>query len=307
MHRPILCAVDQSAEALAAARLAGALARRLNAPLVLAHAIHVLPPNDGWMLLGAVPQDAHHDTQERERRRGEALLERVIDQLHLPDETEALLLVGHAGKGVLEAATSVAAAAVVVGARGHGRIRRAVLGSVSARVAASASCPVVIVPHDMDSDVPLVDGPVVCGVDGSAPAEQCATVAAAAAQRLGRELILVHVLPSALVRDEVARSEGWAILAAIARRIEKPGRLVLEPETATITTTLSEVARREGAACLMVGSRGRGALRSALLGSVSAGAAVHSPCPVVVIPRLSHPRIEQKAAGGMSQSMHRQG
>ncbi len=38
------------------------------------------------------------------------------------------------------------------------------------------------------------------------------------------------------------------------------------------------------AALLVVGSRGRGSVRSALLGSVSKRAANHSPCPVVIVP-----------------------
>ncbi len=39
-----------------------------------------------------------------------------------------------------------------------------------------------------------------------------------------------------------------------------------------------------GAACLVVGRRGRGAVRSALIGSVSLRCVLHAPCPVVVIP-----------------------
>jgi nucleotide-binding universal stress UspA family protein len=295
-----VCGLDESAEALAAARLAAALARCVDAPLMLVHAIPAIADNDGWVVLGPLPQDALYDSQERARRGGDALLERVIGRLHLADETQTLLPVGAAEPALLGAAAAAGAAALVVGARGHGRVHRAVLGSVSGRVAASAPCPVVIVPHDMAAnDIPLADGPILCGVDDSAHAEQGAVAAAIAAERLGRELVLVHVLPPGLAAvrvggdgaevapttlEEVARRDGWALLAAIAGRIGVPARLVAEPCTGTIASTLSELARREGAACVMLGSRGRGPLRSALLGSVSAGAAVQSPCPVVVVP-----------------------
>lgn len=42
------------------------------------------------------------------------------------------------------------------------------------------------------------------------------------------------------------------------------------------------------AALLVVGSRGRGGVRSALLGSVSQRCATHSPCPVVIVPDRAH-------------------
>ncbi len=299
MRRPIMCGLDESAEALAAARVAAALARCVDAPLVLVHAIPAVYTSDGWMVLGAFPPDALVDGQERERRNGDVLVRRVIGRLHLDDETQTLLPVGDAATALLGAAAATGAAAVVVGARGHGRVHRAVLGSVSGRLAASAPCPVVVVPHDMASDVTLGDGPILCGVDDSPHAEQGATAAAAAAERLGRELVLVHVLPSGLAAvatggagaavasralEEVARRDAWAVLTATAGRIGVPAQLMAERATGTIASTLSELARREDATCLVIGSRGRGPLRSALLGSVSAGAAMQSPCPVVVVP-----------------------
>jgi nucleotide-binding universal stress UspA family protein len=313
MPRPIICGLDDSAEALAAARLAAMLARCVDAPLVLVHAIPAVYANDGWMVLGAFPDGALYDGQERERRKGDALLQGVIGRLHLGDEMQILLPVGDAATALLAAAAAARARALIVGARGHGRVHRAVLGSVSGRVTASAPCPVVVVPHDMANDLPLMDGPILCGVDGSAHAERGAAAAAAAAERLGRELVLVHVLPSALAAvpvggagaavestalEEAARKDAWALLAATAGRVRVPARLITERATGTIASTLSELARREGATCLTIGSRGRGPVRSALLGSVSASAAVQSPCPVVVVPpeATRAPSAEPRAA-----------
>uniref|UniRef100_UPI0034DDF51A universal stress protein n=1 Tax=Geodermatophilus amargosae TaxID=1296565 RepID=UPI0034DDF51A len=45
----------------------------------------------------------------------------------------------------------------------------------------------------------------------------------------------------------------------------------------------SLVVRAEGARLLVVGSRGRGAVASALLGSVALHVSAHAPCPVVVV------------------------
>lgn len=49
--------------------------------------------------------------------------------------------------------------------------------------------------------------------------------------------------------------------------------------------TLIDVA--EGAALLVVGSRGLGGFRGLLLGSVSHQVAVHAACPTVIVPRAS--------------------
>jgi nucleotide-binding universal stress UspA family protein len=45
----------------------------------------------------------------------------------------------------------------------------------------------------------------------------------------------------------------------------------------------------EGADELVVGHRGRGAVASALLGSVGLGCLLHAPCPVRIVPRSSSP------------------
>jgi nucleotide-binding universal stress UspA family protein len=47
---------------------------------------------------------------------------------------------------------------------------------------------------------------------------------------------------------------------------------------------LLTLAREEDAALIVVGSRGLGAVRSALLGSFSRSVLADAPCPVVVVP-----------------------
>jgi nucleotide-binding universal stress UspA family protein len=47
---------------------------------------------------------------------------------------------------------------------------------------------------------------------------------------------------------------------------------------------LRERANREHVRLLVVGSRGRGPIRQAFLGSVSAALAASAPCPVLVVP-----------------------
>jgi nucleotide-binding universal stress UspA family protein len=312
MRRPILCGVDESAEARRAAAVAAVLAERLGAPLVLLHAVPATYATGDVALLGPVAQDAVHRTHDLGRRHGNALLERMLDELRPAVHTDTILPVGNAATQLLEASRAMGAAAVVVGARGRGRVRRALLGSVSGRVAAHAPCPVVVAPHEVDMGASLFDGPMVCGVDGSAHAEDGARVAAAAAARLGCELVLVHILPPAVTAlprgpdvpnarvEQEARRAGWALLTAVARQIAMPARLMAEPVEGSVTSTLGALARRENAACVVIGSRGRGPLRSAVLGSVSATAAIEAPCPVVVVPPAARRAVERVASADTS-------
>lgn len=281
MRNRILCAVDESPESSAAVGFATSLARAISAPLVLVHVIPAVQPNEGWIVLGPMAQGDVHELQARARDHADELLERLSGAR---EDTQTMLLVGDPSAAVLDQVAIEPASAIVVGARGHGRFGRAVLGSVSGRLAAQAPCPVIVVPHGGDEPAAREEGPIVCAIDGSGHAEAGAIVAAAAARLLGRDLILVHVLQAGLVLDEVAEREGWAFLTTAAERIDVPTRLIAEPQTATVTSTLAAIVARERAACLVVGSRGRGPVRSAVLGSVSTGVITEACCPVVVVP-----------------------
>lgn len=64
-------------------------------------------------------------------------------------ETE--VVAGSAGPALCELAASLPASVMVMGTRGHGGLRRAVLGSVSDHVVRHAPCPVVITGPRADS------------------------------------------------------------------------------------------------------------------------------------------------------------
>ena len=61
---------------------------------------------------------------------------------------ETQVLLGAAGPALCDLATSVSAHALVIGSRGRGGIKRALLGSVSDHVVRHAPCPVVITTPD---------------------------------------------------------------------------------------------------------------------------------------------------------------
>ena len=71
------------------------------------------------------------------------LLEEARTTLGVPD-AEVVVLEGNPGDAVCAYAGEIGAKAIVMGSRGRGGVRRALLGSVSDHVVRNAPCPVVI-------------------------------------------------------------------------------------------------------------------------------------------------------------------
>jgi nucleotide-binding universal stress UspA family protein len=185
---------------------------------------------------------------------------------------------------------SAKASMVVIGARGHGGFAELVVGSTAIALTARAHCPVVVV-----RGKETAGGPVVVGVDGSPASEAALAFAYDMASRRGAELVAVHVwsdvisvwggsvpIPD-LDWDEVATDERIVLSERLAGWRERyPDTTVRQVvhENRPAQRLLHEAA---GAQLLVVGSLGRGALASALLGSVSHALLHHAPCPVAVV------------------------
>lgn len=199
---------------------------------------------------------------------------------------------------------------LVVGSRGRGAVRSALLGSVALHCVTHAPCPVEVVHQN-----PVDDGSrprVLVGVDGSDTSRATLVAAVTEAVRMGADVDAVAsfvsadyrtdlhttVIPSVedvrsaleartdlLVRDVLAerREHGDAVPAVRIEVAEGPATEVL-------------LRRARPADLLVVGSRGRGAFRGLLLGSVALHCAMHAPCPVLVV----HPQQSRRAAGERS-------
>lgn len=145
--------------------------------------------------------------------------------------------------------------------------------------------------------------PVVVGVDGSEASLEAADWAADEARFRRTRLRVVHVNfwnDTALAIpgfEEEARQQAGVLEDALARirathpDVEVEGR-ALEPPTVPAL-----VAESAEAALLVVGSRGRGAVRGLLLGSVSHECVQHAHCSVLVV-RGDRPGAPSGGAGG---------
>ncbi|MER5268540.1 universal stress protein [Actinosynnema sp. NPDC002837] len=203
---------------------------------------------------------------------------------------------GHPAAVLAEAGRE--AALLVVGSSGATGLARVFAGSVTADLAHHFAGPLVVVRDGGDG---TDDGRVVVGVDGSEPSDRAIDFAVDHVSRHGGTLVGVHAttgLPVDAMTPGGAWGQGLGLgldveqLRAsadtlIARSFEAP--LARHPEVrAERVVSLARPAQvlaqeAEGAALLVVGSHGHGAVRRALLGSVSHAMLHHAPCPLAVV------------------------
>jgi nucleotide-binding universal stress UspA family protein len=173
------------------------------------------------------------------------------------------------------------AEAVVAGARGAGA-SGGVLGSVSDALVHQCACPVLVV-YAGTPEAALRSGPVVIGYDGSADADRA--VDAAAALLPSRLAVVVHAGPGgsegvAELGAGRARNAGMSAMAD-ARVVGPIGG------SSGVGAALVAAAADAGAAVVVVGSRGRSAVKELLLGSVAMAVLHAARGPVLVVPSRS--------------------
>ncbi|WP_169979992.1 universal stress protein [Microbispora sp. H10836] len=177
---------------------------------------------------------------------------------------------------------------IVLGSRGLGGFAGIVVGSVSTHVAGHAPCPVVVVRPGWSGG----RGEIVVGVDDSPECEPALAYAFEQAKAHGGALRAVHAwqLPAHPLAPEITYD---------VEEVREAHRHVTREKLADPRGRCPEVPVREeivyghpvdalvqasrGAGLLVVGSHGRGALGSAMLGSVSRGVLHHAECPVAVV------------------------
>ena len=149
------------------------------------------------------------------------------------------------------------------------------MGNVSDSVVRHAHCPVMGVRAE------AVEFPtkILVATDRSKEAQLAATTAADLAKSTNSELHIVHV-GFERYRDE-AQEELEEEVDMIRESGAKDIQAHLEfgrPDTAIIA-----LAEELGAGLIVMGSRGVGGVRRALLGSISDSVVRHAPCPVMVV------------------------
>jgi nucleotide-binding universal stress UspA family protein len=291
----ILLATDGSEEAELAARTAADLAEKTDSELHVVHVFGIAPVGPPVYPNATDLQSEEYEAEAEERQRiseqrAREVLDAEVEKLRSAGGmvAQAHLIEGRVAPEVVALAEETGAGLIVMGSRGRGGIRRALMGSVSDSVVRHAHCPTLVVREE-----PLTfPTKVLLATDGSEEAKLAATAAAELAGGTGSELHVVTVgpfVPTVLAATE----EEPARLAREARRtldeqvgqIEAAGEKVAQAHLRLGGAAEEIVALAEdvGAGLIAMGSRGRGGIRRALMGSVSERVVRHAHCAVMIV------------------------
>jgi len=276
----ILLATDGSEDAAEAREAAADLARRTGSELHLVHVWHDVPS-----------PYAHAFVKRELKRQGQEILDEEVRKIEEAGGTVtgAHLRGGRTSDEVIELSEEQDAGLLVVGSRGHGTVRRILMGSHSEEIVHRAHLPVLVLRSGAGVWPP---SRVVIGDDYSEDAKKTAELGASIAKLYEAETLLVHAYPQML--DESSGSDAEDAKRQAEEELEQranalKGILGYEPRTVLTSenaaVAILEAARAgEGPSLVAVGSRGLGVAGRARLGSVSTKVVRAAPGAVLVYP-----------------------
>jgi nucleotide-binding universal stress UspA family protein len=141
----VLLATDGSEDAELATTTALDLANSTSSEL---HIVLVQEPVYAYVDASGYPffdAELEHELEQQARMRLDAKVQKIRSAGGAV--AEAHLRVGAAGAEIVDLAEEIGAGLIVMGSRGLGGIRRALMGSVSDSVVRHAHCPVLVVRH----------------------------------------------------------------------------------------------------------------------------------------------------------------
>ena len=294
----ILLATDGSEEAGQAARMAVQLSGKFNSELHVTSAgrmpsIYAAPE---WTIYDPDAQRQYDEIAGREARK---VLEKQTQKIEEAGGSVAGThpAVGRPDEQVVRLAEELDAGLVVVGSRGLGGLRRVLLGSVSNNIVRHAHCPVLVVRGEDRETADFLPGKILVALDGSEEAELALRAAVEVSAGTDSELHLAYVLPTD--HNPFPHTYGMDKYEADLDQAKQNSKSYLEKQKEWIEGSggnVTEVHVRAGrpdeqivslgeeldVTLVVVGSRGLGGLRRALMGSVSSSVVQHAGCPVLV-------------------------
>jgi nucleotide-binding universal stress UspA family protein len=204
---------------------------------------------------------------------------------------------GSPARGLHEVAEAEHADVIVVGSTHHGPVGRTLIGSTSERLLHGSPCPVAVAPKGFANAENPEIRVVAAAYQGVDEARRALELAKGIAAESGATLRVVSVVepPEAATPtyvndykwDEYAQRVRQSVEDELADAVAKmPANMHAQASVITgdPATVLAKKAS-EGVDLMVMGSRGYGAVKGVLLGSVSAKLMRSAPCPLLIVPR----------------------
>lgn len=270
--KKILVPVDKSDSSLMSQETAALVAKKTHASVTV---LHVVPrvsygkPETAALILSGLDQEGQRIVGEA---RGLFMKEKVevkAEVLHEDDVAETIL------------EFSDDFDLIVIGGRGENEKGLNALGSVTKKVIMHASCPTMIV-----KKVSTLSNMLVC-VDGSDHAMKALNYALSLAEKMGSRITLLNVQETRLHKasPDVAMELGGRVLIESLNAVEKR-KLTADRrlEFGVPSDVIVDVAEKGNHDLIVLGSRGLGAVKRFLLGSVSDDVSYKANCSVLMVP-----------------------
>ena len=309
-RRTLIVPVDGSDHAVEAAKYASRLAVALDLPVVLVHAFPA-SVTDVFRKLGAGAEGitlgrlSSRGFESIRKESADTAFGRTREHIEQGVKVEERLLAGDAAEAIPRFVNEYERPHVVMGRRGLGVFREALLGSISERVVHEVTAPVTVVSQGQTESAQT--GPLVVPVDGSEFAAAALRHAGHLATALRFEIHLLHASPAtageipalgrvvdtatawpdaealaefgrqsgdnafARARDALADAGGQDLSIIDIRRTGHPAQAV------------NDYVRELGRGEIVIGRRGMGHIQTLLLGSVSHLVLRGAAAPVTVI------------------------
>jgi nucleotide-binding universal stress UspA family protein len=285
----IVIGVDGSPGSASALEWGLAIAERRHAPVRLVHAftpamwdLRIGGGNDVEVVGGAY--EASRDLLAKDLELARSGHPGLSITSRLVDEAAAAALIEESREAAL----------IVIGAHGARGFSNLVAGSTTMNVASHAQCTVVTVPTAPTEPTELTNraaaSGIVVGVDGSEVTPAAIDFALREASATGAAVTAVHawvdpLTMSPMTQDTAgySRAREQAIAEILAPHLNKHRDVPVALHVVREHPVHALAAASAHAQLLVVGCRGRGAVRSLMLGSVSHGVLHLAACPVAVV------------------------
>ena len=207
------------------------------------------------------------------------------------------LRIGHPAEEIVRLAEQLGSDCIVVGSHGTSGIRRFLLGSVSDYVLQYAPCSVLIVKKDdihcAETGKPLR---LLLSYDDSPSARKAVEFCASLPMDEQAKVTALTVLPLVkMYRQDIRQRLSWLwlekkkqALAALERVKKEIGLTTQHVETQLrespdVSDEILQVATELDSDLIVLGHKGKGAIKKFLLGSVTTRIAHHAPCSVLAV------------------------